>query len=188
MTTKKCLLAFAAAAFLALSASAQKAPKAPKDPKVGKVKMDPNKTIFEDAELSPIHKTLVAGIKAGGLVETLNSPFLYTVFAPTDAAFNKLPAGTIDTLTMPESKPMLIKILTYHCVQGKITIKDIQRMIKDGHGTATLKTVEGENLTFTGKGKKLVITDAKGGKALIIIPDVFESNGVTHVIDAILMP
>ncbi len=185
MKIKNTLLATTAAAFLALTtlgASAQT------DPKVGGAEMYPTKTIVENAVNSPIHKTLVAAVKAAGLVDTLNSAGPFTVFAPTDAAFAKLPAGTVDTLVKPENKAQLTAILTYHVVPGKITSKDLDKMIKDGGGKATATTVNGETLTFTGSGKHIIITDAKGGTAKVTVADVIQSNGVIHVIDTVLMP
>lgn len=185
MNFTKSLLASTAAAVLALSslhASAQT------DPKVGGADMYPTKTIVENAVNSPIHKTLVAAVKAAGLVDTLNSAGPFTVFAPTDAAFAKLPAGTVDTLVKPESHDTLVKILTYHVVPGKLSTKDIDAAIKAGGGKATMKTVQGEDLTFTGGGKKITITDAKGGTATITIANVYQSNGVIQVIDSVLMP
>ncbi len=184
MTFRKMLLAAAAVlAFTSLNANAQD-----KDPKVGGAEMYPTKTIVENAVNSPIHKTLVAAVKAAGLVDTLNSAGPFTVFAPTDAAFAKLPAGTVDNLVKPENKDTLTKILTYHVVPGKISAKDLDDAIKAGGGKATMKTVQGEDLTFTGSGKHITITDAKGGKAMITTANVFQSNGVIHVIDTVLMP
>ena len=175
-------LAVAAMAITSFSAQAQK------NPTVGGADMYPTKTIVENAVNSPIHKTLVAAVKAGGLVDTLNSPGPFTVFAPTDDAFAKLPAGTVDTLVKPENKDTLVKILTYHVVAGKVSSKQLAKMIKDGGGKATLKTVQGEDLTATMSGGKIMLADAKGGMATIITADVFQSNGVIHVIDAVLMP
>ncbi len=174
------------AAAVAVSGSAIVA--AQTNPMVGGVAMYPTKTIVENAVNSPIHKTLVAAVKAAGLVDTLNSAGPFTVFAPTDAAFAKLPAGTVDTLVKPENKAMLTGILTYHVVPGKISSKDLDKMIKDGGGKATATTVNGEALTFTGSGKHITITDSKGGTAKITTADVFQSNGVIHVIDTVLMP
>jgi uncharacterized surface protein with fasciclin (FAS1) repeats len=185
MNLKKSLFASAAVAVLALTslnASAQT------DPKVGGADMYPTKTIVENAVNSPIHKTLVAAVKAAGLVDTLNSAGPFTVFAPTDAAFAKLPAGTVDTLVKPESHDTLVKILTYHVVPGKISSQDLVKMIKEGKGKATAKTVQGEELTFTLVGKKVMITDAKGGMATVTVANVYQSNGVIHVIDTVLMP
>ncbi len=175
-------LAAAMLAFTSLSAYAQK------DPSVGGAEMYPTKTIVENAVNSPIHKTLVAAVKAGGLVDTLNSAGPFTVFAPTDDAFTKLPAGTVDTLVKPENKDILDKILTYHVVAGRISSKQLEGMIKKSGGRATLKTVQGEDLTATMSGGKIMLTDAKGGMATITTVDVFQSNGVIHVIDTVLMP
>jgi len=185
MNFKHSLLASAALAVLALTslnASAQT------DPKVGGADMYPTKTIVENAVNSPINTTLVAAVKAAGLVDTLNSPGPFTVFAPTDAAFNKLPAGTVGTLVKPESHDTLVKILTYHVVAGKYSSKQIMDMIKAGGGKATLKSVQGEDLTFTSAGKKITITDSKGGTATITVANVFQSNGVIFIIDSVLMP
>jgi uncharacterized surface protein with fasciclin (FAS1) repeats len=175
-------LAIAALAIPSLTAHAQK------DPMVGGAAMYPNKTIVENAINSPIHKTLVAAVKAAGLVDTLNGPGPFTVFAPTDEAFNKLPAGTVDTLVKPENKDTLVKILTYHVVPGKVSSKDLMKMIKKGGGKATLKTVQGEDLTASMSGGNIMLTDAKGGMATVTTADVFQSNGVIHVIDTVLMP
>ena len=175
-------LAAAALALTSLSALAQK------DPDVGGAPMYPTKTIVENAVNSPIHKTLVAAVKAAGLVDTLNSPGPFTVFAPTDDAFARLPAGTVETLVKPENKDTLVKILTYHVVPGRISSKQLMRMIKKGHGKATLKTVQGEDLTATMSGGHIMLTDAKGGTATVTTADVFQSNGVIHVIDTVLMP
>ena len=150
MSLKKNLLASAAVAMLSLTSLAS----AQTDPKVGGADMYPTKTIVENAVNSPIHKTLVAAVKAAGLVDTLNSAGPFTVFAPTDAAFAKLPAGTVDKLTQPDQKATLTKILTYHVVPGKLSTKDIDAAIKAGGGKAMMKTVEGDSLTFTGSGKR----------------------------------
>ncbi len=176
-------MAAAALAIISLNASAQM-----KDPTVGGAEMYPTKTIVENAVNSPIHKTLVAAVKAAGLVDTLNSPGPFTVFAPTDDAFAKLPAGTVETLVKPENKDTLVKILTYHVVAGKISSKELARMIKKDGGKASLKTVQGEDLIATMSGDKIMLTDAKGGMATVITADVFQSNGVIHVIDTVLMP
>ena len=182
---KKTFLASVVAAALAittLSTSAQK------DPMVGGAPMYPNKTVVENASTAPNLTTLVAAVKAGGLVETLSGPGPFTVFAPTNDAFAKLPAGTVDNLVKPENKDALDKILTYHVVAGKITSKELAKMIKKGRGKATLKTVQGEDLTATMSGNSIMLTDAKGGMSTITTADVFQSNGVAHVIDAVLMP
>lgn len=161
---------------------------AQKDPDVGGAPMFASKNIVENAAASPIHKTLVAAVKAAGLVETLSSPGPFTVFAPTDDAFNKLPAGTVDTLVKPESKDQLTKILTYHVVKGKISSKQLVKDIKKGGGTASLTTVEGGTLKASLSGSNVVLTDEKGGTATVTTADVFQSNGVIHVIDTVLMP
>ena len=176
-------LAVAALAITSFSSFAQM-----KDPDVGGAPMYPNKTIVENAVNSPINTTLVAAVKAAGLVDTLNSAGPFTVFAPTNDAFDKLPAGTVDTLVKPENKDTLVKILTYHVVPGKISSKDLAKMIKKGHGKATLKTVQGEDLTASMSGNKIILTDAKGGTSTITTADVFQSNGVIHIIDTVLMP
>ena len=168
--------------FSALHASAQK------DPMVGGAAMYPTKNIVENAVNSKDHTTLVAAVKAAGLVDTLESPGPFTVFAPTNEAFEKLPAGTVDTLLKPENLAQLKKILTYHVVAGKLTAKDIAKKIKAGGGKATLTTVEGGTLTAMMQGGKLVLTDEKGGTATVTIANVFQSNGVIHVIDTVLMP
>lgn len=155
---------------------------------VGGAAMYPTKNIVENAVNSKDHTTLVAAVKAAGLVETLESAGPFTVFAPTNEAFNLLPAGTVDNLVKPENKKTLSAILTYHVVAGKVTSADLMKMIKEGNGTATLKTVEGGTLTATMKGKNIILTDANGGKAMITIKDVNQSNGVIHVIDHVLTP
>jgi uncharacterized surface protein with fasciclin (FAS1) repeats len=159
-----------------------------KDPMVGGAAMYPSKTIVENAVNSPIHTTLVAAVKAAGLVDTLNSPGPFTVFAPTNDAFAKLPAGTVDTLIKPENHDTLVKVLTYHVVPGRISAKDIAAGIKAGGGKYQMKTVEGGTLTATMSGKKIMLTDEKGGMATITTSNVYQSNGVIHVIDSVLMP
>lgn len=148
---------------------------------VGGAPMYRSKNIVENAVNSKDHTTLVAAVKAAGLVDTLSSKGPFTVFAPTNAAFGKLPAGTVDTLVKPESKATLTKILTYHVVPGKLNAADL----KDGQ---KLKTVEGEELTVKASGGKVMIVDAKGGSSTVTIADVNQSNGVIHVIDTVLMP
>jgi uncharacterized surface protein with fasciclin (FAS1) repeats len=184
ITMKKTFLVVLAAAVLAVTSFTAKA----ENPTVGGAAMYANKTIVANAVNSPIHKTLVAAVKAAGLVDTLNGPGPFTVFAPTDDAFAKLPAGTVDTLVKPENKDTLVKILTYHVVAGKITSKQLAKMIKKGGGKATLKTVQGEDLTASMSGANIILTDAKGGTSTITTADVFQSNGVIHVIDTVLMP
>jgi len=156
-----------------------------KDPMVGGAAMYPSKTIVENAVNSPDHTTLVAAVKAAGLVDTLSSPGPFTVFAPTNEAFAKLPAGTVDTLVKPENKDTLTKILTYHVVAGRLSAADLIQMAKDGK---TLTTVEGEPLTVSVKHHHVILTDAKGGMSKVTIADVYQSNGVIHVIDTVLMP
>jgi uncharacterized surface protein with fasciclin (FAS1) repeats len=159
-----------------------------KDPMVGGAAMYPSKTIVANAVNSKDHTTLVAAVKAAGLVATLNGPGPFTVFAPTNEAFAKLPKGTVATLVEPKNKALLTKILTYHVLAGKFSAKAIEAKIAMGMGKATLKTVEGEPLTATLSGGKLVLIDAKGGKSTVTIADVFQSNGVIHVVNTVLMP
>jgi uncharacterized surface protein with fasciclin (FAS1) repeats len=158
------------------------------DPMVGGAAMYPTKNIVENAVNSKDHTTLVAAVKAAGLVETLEGAGPFTVFAPTNEAFDKLPAGTVDNLLKPENKATLVKILTYHVVAGRISAADLMAKIKAGGGSATLTTVEGGTLTAMMKGKKIYLVDEKGGKSWITIADVFQSNGVIHVINTVLMP
>jgi pentapeptide MXKDX repeat protein len=155
---------------------------------VGGAAMYPSKNIVENAVNSKDHTTLVAAVKAAGLVDTLEGKGPFTVFAPTNAAFEKLPKGTVETLVKPENKKMLTGILTYHVVAGKHTAADIMADIKKGGGKATWKTVNGEKLTATMKGDHLILTDAKGGMSMVTIGDVMQSNGVIHVVDTVLMP
>lgn len=175
-------------ALLLMSAFALNAAIAQKTVMVGGAEMYPNKNIVQNAVNSKDHTTLVAAVKAAGLVETLSSAGPFTVFAPTNAAFDKLPAGTVATLVKPENKATLTAILTYHVVAGKFNAKDVLKAIKDGNGTATLTTVNGGVLKASLEGKKVVLTDAKGGKSYVTIADVNQSNGVIHVIDTVLMP
>ncbi len=155
---------------------------------VGGAAMYPSKNIVENAVNSKDHTTLVAAVKAAGLVETLESAGPFTVFAPTNEAFDKLPKGTVETLVKPENKEKLTSILTYHVVAGKIDSKQLMQMIKDAGGKATLKTVNGENLYATQKGRHIMITDENGGMAMVTIADVYQSNGVIHVVDNVLLP
>ena len=157
-------------------------------PTVGGAPMYPTKTIVENAVNSKDHTTLVAAVKAAGLVDTLSGPGPFTVFAPTNAAFAKLPAGTVDTLVMPENKATLTSILTYHVVAGRMTAKDVAKAIKAGGGKATLTTVNGAPLTASMMGKRIMLTDAKGGMSHVTQGDVMQSNGVIHVVDTVLMP
>jgi uncharacterized surface protein with fasciclin (FAS1) repeats len=158
------------------------------NPMVGGAAMYKNKDIVDNAMNSKDHTTLVAAVKAAGLVETLKGKGPFTVFAPVNAAFNALPAGTVDTLLKPENKAMLTKVLTYHVVAGNMDSKKIMKAIKKGGGTATLKTVSGDTLTAKMDGSTLVLTDEKGGMSSVKIADVRQSNGVIHVIDTVLMP
>ncbi|WP_374943610.1 fasciclin domain-containing protein [Sphingomonas sp.] len=184
MTKFNLRAAIAAAAMIA----AAPALSAPANPKVGGAAMYPTKTIVENAVNSKDHTTLVAAVKAAGLVDTLSGPGPFTVFAPTNAAFAKLPAGTVDTLVMPENKATLTNILTYHVVPGTMTSKTIAAAIRAGKGRATLTTVQGEPLTARMTGGRLILTDAKGGTSMVTIKDVMQSNGVIHVVDTVLMP
>jgi len=155
---------------------------------VGGAPMYPSKNIVQNAVNSKDHTTLVAAVKAAGLVPTLESPGPFTVFAPTNDAFAKLPAGTVDTLLKPENKKTLTNVLTYHVVPGRLTAKDLMEKIKEGGGKAMLKTVEGTDLTFEQKDGKLWIKDSKGDTAQVTIRNVMQSNGVIHVIDTVLLP
>ena len=161
---------------------------AQKDPDVGGSPMYATKNIVQNAVNSTDHTTLVAAVKAAGLVDTLQSPGPFTVFAPANAAFEKLPAGTVDTLLKPENKDQLVKVLTYHVVAGKVSSSDLVKMIKQGGGKAELKTVEGGKITATVNVGKVILTDEKGGTATVTIADVFQSNGVIHVVDSVLLP
>ncbi|MGB9318551.1 MAG: fasciclin domain-containing protein [Pseudolabrys sp.] len=186
-------LAGVAAAALALSLGAS-APafaqmkEKEKSVTVGGAPMYPSKNIVQNAVNSKDHTTLVAAVKAAGLVDTLQSPGPFTVFAPTNEAFAKLPAGTVDTLLKPENKKTLTNVLTYHVLPGRLSAKDLMEKIRTGNGKAMLKTVEGEDLTFAEKDGKLWIWDAKGGSAQVTIRNVMQSNGVIHVIDTVLLP
>jgi len=155
---------------------------------VGGAPMYSSKNIVQNAVNSKDHTTLVAAVKAAGLVDTLQSPGPFTVFAPTNDAFAKLPSGTVDTLLKPENKKTLTNVLTYHVVPGRLTAKDLMEKIKAGKGKAMLKTVEGNELTFAEKDGKLWIWDAKGDTAQVTIRNVMQSNGVIHVIDTVLLP
>jgi uncharacterized surface protein with fasciclin (FAS1) repeats len=181
-----------AAAILALTAGAAapvSAEMSEKTVNVGGAPMYPSKNIIQNAVNSKDHTTLVAAVKAAGLVDTLQGPGPFTVFAPTNAAFAKLPAGTVDNLLKPENKATLTKVLTYHVVPGRMTAVNLMKAVKDGEGEAKLKTVAGEWLIVKQAGPgKLSVTDAKGDVAMVTIPDVLQSNGVIHVIDTVLLP
>lgn len=179
--------AIALAAGAAASVSA--APMSEKTVNVGGAPMYPSKNIIQNAVNSKDHTTLVAAVKAAGLVDTLQGPGPFTVFAPTNEAFAKLPAGTVDNLLKPENKAMLVKVLTYHVVPGRMTAVNLMKAVKDGEGTAKLKTVAGEDIWVKQAGPgKLTITDSKGDVAMVTIADVLQSNGVIHVIDTVLLP
>ncbi len=173
---------------LSSNANAQMMAKKEKTVMVGGAAMYPSKNIIENAVNSKDHTTLVAAVKAAGLVETLSGKGPFTVFAPTNAAFAKLPKGTVETLVMPENKATLTNILTYHVLPGRISAKDLGMWIKKNDGKYMAKTVQGEELTFWMKDKNMYVKDAKGNSAKITIADVNQSNGVIHVIDTVLMP
>lgn len=201
--TKHVLLAAMLGAGLAL-AGCNKTPEPPKtetdttatgdvaaadgNPTVGGAEMLPTKTIVENASASPIHKQLVAAVKQAGLVETLSGPGPFTVFAPTDDAFAQIPAVTRDGWMRPAQKTVLAGILKYHVVPGKLTAADINAKIAEGKGTAVLKTADGQDLTASASDGKILLTSASGNKALITQADVGQSNGVIHVVDAVLLP
>lgn len=157
-------------------------------PMVGGAPMYPNRNIVENAANSGDHTTLVAAVTAAGLAETLSGPGPFTVFAPTDAAFAKLPAGTVESLVEPANKAALTKILTYHVVSGRVAAADLIAQINAGGGSATLTTVEGGTLTASLRGDSVILTDEKGGTATVTQADVFQSNGVIHVTDTVSMP
>ena len=176
-------LALAGAAALSIGSAALA-----KNPMVGGAAMYPTRTIVQNAVNSKDHTTLVAAVKAAGLVDTLSSKGPFTVFAPTNAAFGRLPAGTVETLVKPENKGTLTKILTYHVVPGRMTAAAIAAKIKAGRGTARLTTVQGQRLTARMNGNRLQLTDAKGQVTRVTIGNVMQSNGVIHVVDRVLMP
>jgi uncharacterized surface protein with fasciclin (FAS1) repeats len=155
---------------------------------VGGAPMYPSKNIIQNAMNSKDHTTLVTAVKAAGLVDTLQGPGPFTVFAPTNAAFAKLPAGTVDKLLKPDMKEKLVAVLTYHVLPGRLSVKDLWEASNKGGGKAKFKTVEGDELTVEFKGQVLTIRDAKGNASRVTIQNVFQSNGVIHVIDNVLMP
>ena len=181
LSNKPFTLMAAALAIVAVQASA-------KNPMVGGAAMYPTKNIVQNAVNSKDHTTLVAAVKAAGLVDTLSGKGPFTVFAPTNAAFGKLPAGTVETLVKPENKGTLTTVLTYHVVPGRITAGQIASLAARGKGVAKLKTVQGETLRFSKNGSGWKVTDAKGGSARITTANVMQSNGVIHVVDTVLMP
>lgn len=158
------------------------------NPMVGGAAMYKTKNIVENAVNSKDHTTLVAAVKAAGLVDTLMSAGPFTVFAPVNSAFDKLPAGTVETLLKPENKAMLTKVLTYHVIAGNFDSKSIAKAIKTGNGKAEFTTVAGGKLTGSMEGKNLILTDEKGGKSTVTIADVRQSNGIIHVIDTVVLP
>ncbi len=174
------LLALFATGFASLSFA--------QNPMVGGHDMSPMKNIVQNALNSDDHTTLIAAVKAASLVDTLQGPGPFTVFAPTNEAFAKLAAGTVDDLLKPENKDQLTKILTYHVVAGKLTSNDLRKLIKEGHGTAELTTVEGGKLEAMMQGNEIALKDEKGGIATVTIPNVMQSNGVIHVVDSVLLP
>jgi uncharacterized surface protein with fasciclin (FAS1) repeats len=180
------VFAMAMFAFASSSVSAQMADSS--NPMVGGAAMYKTKNIVENAVNSADHTTLVAAVKAAGLVETLSGAGPFTVFAPVNSAFAALPAGTVETLLKPENKATLVKILTYHVVAGNVSSKDVVKAIKKGNGKATFKTVAGGTLTAMLDGGKVVLMDEKGGKSTVTIADVKQSNGVIHVVDSVLLP
>lgn len=155
---------------------------------VGGAAMYPSRNIIENAVNSRDHTTLVAAVRAAGLVETLSGPGPFTVFAPTNAAFDKLPAGTVDTLVQPANRATLTRILTYHVVPGRLTAADLAQRVSAGNGRAMLTTVQGATLTVTQSGGRVIVTDGTGGMSTVTTADVIQSNGVIHVVDTVLMP
>ena len=192
MTRKRTILptalAAAALAFAAVAATPTLAPMKEQTVTVGGAPMYPSKNIIQNAVNSKDHTTLVASVKAAGLVETLQGPGPFTVFAPTNAAFAKLPAGTVDSLLKPQMKEKLVAVLTYHVLPGRLTVKDLWEASNKGGGKAKFKTVEGEELTVEFKAQTLTIRDSKGHASKVTIQNVLQSNGVIHVIDNVLMP
>ncbi len=182
--TTACMLAVLASPLMALPAAHAQTGTVT----VGGAPMYPTKNIVQNAVNSKDHTTLVAAVKAAGLVDTLSGPGPFTVFAPTNEAFAKLPPGTVDTLLKPENKAMLVAVLTYHVVPGQYNAADLMKMITDGHGKAMLTTVQGEPLELSMHGGKIDIKGAKSGMAQVTIPNVLQSNGIIHVVNAVLVP
>jgi uncharacterized surface protein with fasciclin (FAS1) repeats len=193
---KKLAIAAAATLVLAMSAHAADTMQHASDkhaasqhtPMVGGAPMYPTKDIIDNAVNSKDHTTLVAAVKAAGLVETLKGPGPFTVFAPTNEAFSALPAGTVDNLLKPENKPALTKVLTYHVVPGRLDAAALMQQIQAGGGKAMLKTASGGTLTATSSGGKVMVTDDAGNVATVTIADVYQSNGVIHVVNKVLLP
>jgi len=192
MTFKRTILptaaAVAALAFAAVAATPTLAQMKEQTVTVGGAPMYPSKNIIQNAVNSKDHTTLVAAVKAAGLVDTLQGSGPFTVFAPTNAAFAKLPAGAVDSLLKPQMKEKLVAVLTYHVLPGRLSVKDLWEASNKGGGKAKFKTVEGEELTVEFKGQVLTIRDSKGNASKVTIQNVFQSNGVIHVIDSVLMP
>ena len=192
MTFKRSILptaaAVAALAFAAVAATPTLAQMKEQTVTVGGAPMYPSKNIIQNAVNSKDHTTLVAAVKAAGLVDTLQGSGPFTVFAPTNAAFAKLPAGTVDSLLKPQMKEKLVAVLTYHVLPGRLSVKDLWEASNKGGGKAKFKTVEGEELTVEFKGQVLTIRDSKGNASKVTVQNVFQSNGVIHVIDNVLMP
>ena len=191
MSKRFTLIAAAAALALAAGAAAPLSAESmsEKTVNVGGAPMYPSKNIIQNAVNSKDHTTLVAAVKAAGLVDTLSGAGPFTVFAPTNEAFAKLPAGTVDNLLKPENKATLTKVLTYHVVPGRLSAASLMKAVKDGEGQAKLKTVSGDWLIVKQAGPgKLSVTDAKGDVAMVTIADVMQSNGVIHVVDTVLLP
>jgi uncharacterized surface protein with fasciclin (FAS1) repeats len=161
---------------------------AQQNPIVGGQEMFPSRNIVQNAVNSADHTTLVAAVKAAGLADTLQTPGPFTVFAPTNAAFEKLRPGTVVTLLKPENKPMLEKVLTYHVVPGRLSSADLRKQVQAGNGMATLKTVSGGTLVAMMQGQDLVLKDEKGGMSKVTQANVFQSNGVIHVVDTVVLP
>jgi uncharacterized surface protein with fasciclin (FAS1) repeats len=178
-------LSFNAPSFAGMSSMQARAEKTVQ---VGGAPMYPSKNIVQNAVNSKDHTTLVAAVKAAGLVDTLQGPGPFTVFAPTNKAFGKLPKGTVDTLLKPENKMMLTNVLTYHVVAGRYSANDLMNMARRDGGQTKLKTVEGDELTIAANGNTLTVWDSKGGRSTITIRNVFQSNGVIHVVDSVLLP
>ena len=155
---------------------------------VGGAAMYPSRNIIQNAVNSRDHTTLVAAVQAAGLVETLQGPGPFTVFAPTNAAFDKLPPGTVQTLLQPANRASLTKVLTYHVVAGRLSAQELQSRVRAGGGRATLTTVQGATLTVTEAGGHVIVTDAAGGRSTVTISNVNQSNGVIHVVDSVLLP
>jgi uncharacterized surface protein with fasciclin (FAS1) repeats len=190
-TTLTTAVAVAALAFAAAAASpslAQTKQMKEQTVTVGGAPMYPSKNIVQNAVNSKDHTTLVAAVKAAGLVDTLQGPGPFTVFAPVNKAFDKLPKGTVETLLKPENKPKLVSVLTYHVVPGRLSAKDLMDAARKNGGQTKLKTVEGDELTVESKGNMLTIWDTKGNTSKVTIQNVFQSNGVIHVIDTVLLP